>query len=113
MFIQKRRIVAEDEFDDVQTTPDAGADTIDDEGSVSIDPEATDLLFETDDVAQVIAEVTGEDVDVTVDDESGEVEFGVGDNVFTVTPEEDTEVLESRRIPRAKKKCESKYISCF
>ena len=41
--------------------------------------EAVDLLFETNDVAELIAEVTGEDVDVTADGEV--VEFSVGDEM--------------------------------
>ena len=95
---RRRRIVAEDEFEPMDTTqmPDEG----DGNGAVSVDPEATDLLFETDDVAQLLAEVTGQDVDVTVDDEADTVTFGVGENEFTVEPEGDEEVLESVRIPR-------------
>lgn len=57
-----------------------------------IAPEATDLLFEVEDVAQVIAEVTGEDVEVTADE--NEVTFAVGDETFTVEAEGDEEVVE-------------------
>ena len=56
----RRRVVkAEDELDVDDTPMPEG------EGDVSVDPEATDLLFEAEDVAQLVAEVTGEDVEVT------------------------------------------------
>ena len=54
------------------------------------------------DVAELIAEVTGEPVDVTVDD--SEVVFAVGDDEFTVTPEGDEEIVEqSTRIRKSEK----------
>lgn len=77
MYIQRRKITA-------------GED-----GEVAVAPEATDLLFEVEDVAQLVAEVTGQDVEVTADGD--QVEFGVGEDVYTVTAEEDTEVVESSR----------------
>lgn len=98
MFIRKRRIVAEDELD-AQMTPVEAPVEEEDAGEVTVDPEATELLFETDDVAQLVAEVAGQDVDVTVDDETGETIFAVGEDEFTVTPDEDVEVLESTRKP--------------
>lgn len=82
-----RRVVAEDEIVD---TPETSG-----EGEVNVEPEATDLLFETQDVAELLAEATGEPVDVTVDDETAEVTFGVGDQEITVAPEGDEEILES------------------
>lgn len=81
MFIQRRRITAA-------------------EGDTTVAPEATELLFETEDVANLLAEATGEDVEVTTSEEGDQVEFAVGEDVFTVTPDEDeTEVLESVRRP--------------
>lgn len=80
-----RRVVAEDEIVDMPETS----------GEVNVEPEATDLLFETQDVAELLAEATGEPVDVTVDDETAEVTFGVGDQEITVAPEGDEEILES------------------
>lgn len=72
---------------------------------VDVAPEATDLLFEADDVAELVAEVTGQDVTVEVDDEAGDVTFTVADEDFTVTPEEDTPLVEaSTRILRGSKK---------
>lgn len=88
MFIQRKRIVADEEMD---TTPVATAD---------VDPEATDLLFEAEDVAELIAEVAGEPVDVTVEDDS--VKFAVGDDEYLVEPEGDEEILEAVRLPRKK-----------
>lgn len=89
-----RRIVrAEDELD-VDDAP------VGDEGDVSVDPQATDLLFEAEDVAQLVAEVTGDDVEVTIDDENDNVAFAVGDDVYTVEPDEDIEVLESCKTPK-------------
>ena len=66
-------------------------------------PEATELLFETEDVAELLAEVTGEDVAVEATDEA--VEFTVGEeDVYTVEPEGDEEILEaSTRMKRAAK----------
>lgn len=88
MYIQRKRIVAEEE---VNTAPAATAE---------VDPEATDLLFEAEDVAELVAEVTGEEVEVTVEDDA--VIFAVGDDEFTVEPEGDEEILEAVRLPRKK-----------
>lgn len=79
MFIQKRKITAGEEVD--------------------VAPEATDLLFEADDVAELVAEVTDQEVAVETT-EDGDVEFTVGeDEVYTVTPDGDEEVLEAVRKP--------------
>lgn len=75
-----RRVVAEEEIDT-------------DTGSVSVDPEATELVFETEDVAELIAEVTGSDVEVVADE--NEVKFTVGDTDYTVQAEGNEEVLEA------------------
>lgn len=74
-----RRIVAEDE---VQTG-----------GNINVDPEATELVFETQDVAELIAEVTGNDVEVVADE--NEITFTVGDTDYTIESEGDEEVLEA------------------
>mgnify|MGYP003305232799 CR=1 FL=1 len=72
------------------------------EDEITVDEAATELLFEAEDVAELIAEVTGEPVDVTVDD--SEVVFAVGDDEFTVTPEGDEEIVEqSTRIRKSEK----------
>lgn len=67
-------------------------------GEVFVEPEVTDLLFETEDVADILAEATGEDVAVTSDPESEAVTFDVGGEEFEVTPEGDEEILESRNV---------------
>ena len=67
---------------------------------VDIAPEATDLLFEAEDVAQLVAEVTGEEVAVEADGDV--VEFTVGeDDVYVVEAEGDEEILESVKTPKA------------
>ena len=97
MFIQKRRIVAEDVIDEEVV------DDVMEEGEVEVAPEATDLLFEAEDVAELVAEVTGEAVEVNVEDDA--VTFAVGEDEFTVEAEGDEEILEaSRKVLRGKRK---------
>lgn len=69
---------------------------------VAVAPEAADLLFEAEDVAELIAEVTDKVVEVTADGD--EVTFAVGDaeagedvEEYAVTAEGDEEVLEASR----------------
>ena len=57
--------------------------------------EATDLLFEAEDVAQLISEITGEDVTVEVSEDGESVDFTVGDEVYTAQAEGDEELVES------------------
>lgn len=90
MFISKRRIFAADDIDDTNV-----ADT-------NVDPEASDLLFEAEDVAELVAEVTGQPVDVTADEDA--VTFAVGEDEYTVQAEGDEEVLEATRRPLKRKK---------
>lgn len=67
--------------------------------------EETDLLFEAADVAELLAEVTGESVDVTVQDDGESVDFAIGEDVYTIQAEGDEEVLEtSRRALAGKRK---------
>lgn len=67
-------------------------------------PEASELLFDTNDVADLVAEVTGEDVEVTAEDTS--VTFDVGEESFVVEAE-DAEAIEdvesSVRVSRRKR----------
>lgn len=72
------------------------------EPAVDVEPEASDLLFEAEDVAELIAEVTGDDVAVTAEDDI--VTFEVGEDEFTVSAEGDEEILESTRKPLKNKK---------
>ena len=78
MFVQKRRIVADEELDEV-----------------TVAPEASELLFEAEDVAELVAEVTGQPVDVTAEEDT--VVFTIGEDEFTVQAEGDEEVLEATR----------------
>lgn len=64
--------------------------------------EAAELLFEVEEVAELISNVTGEDVEVTTDGDTAE--FAVGDEVFTVEAEGTEEVLESSRIRKSAKR---------
>ena len=102
MFIQKRRIVAEDVIEDqVDDMPmEEGAE---DAAGVTVDPEATDLLFEAEDVAELVAEITGEPVEVNVEDDF--VTFAVGDSEYTIEAEGDEEILEaSTKIMKNKRR---------
>ena len=69
---------------------------------VAVAPEASDLLFEAEDVAELVAEVTGQPVDVVAEEDT--VTFTVGDQEFTVEAEGDEEVVESSvRFAKGKK----------
>ena len=108
MYINKnnrsRRVFADDEIDQEVQAP--VEDEMVDEGGegaeINVDPEATELLFETDDVAQLVAEVTEQPVDVVVDEDA--VVFTVGDVDYTVEPEGDEELLAAATRVRAGKK---------
>lgn len=56
-----------------------------------------ELLFEATDVADLLAEVTGEDVNMDMDDNV--VVFTIGEDEYTIEPEGDEEVLEAVRKP--------------
>ena len=64
--------------------------------------EAVELLFEAEDVAQLVADVTGEDVEVTADGET--VEFAVGDDTYVVEAEGTEEMLEASVSLKARNK---------
>ena len=81
----KGRIVAEDEID--------------------VAPEATDLLFEAEDVAELVAEVTGQPVEVTAEGDAVTFAVGEGEAIdeYTVTAEGDEELVESSVSVRGKR----------
>ncbi len=87
--------IIEDEIIDEEIPEGDFEENIEDQGEVFVDESASELLFETEDVAELVAEITGMDVDVTVDDEADSVTFGVGEEEYTITPEGDEEVVES------------------
>lgn len=101
-----RKIVkAEDEIeeiDDIDVDDDVDVD-FDDADFEDAPVEESEILFEAEDVAEVLAEATGEPVDYTVDDETTEVTFTVGENEITVTPEGDEEVVEESTRVRGRK----------
>jgi hypothetical protein len=96
MFISKnrKRIVADEEIDVNVDAPVEDVDVDIEEDEITVDEAATELLFETEDVAELVAEIAGEPVDVTVEDD-GTVTFAVGEDEFTVSPEGDEELLEA------------------
>lgn len=100
MFIQKRRIVAEETVD----APETGVTAPEADADVEVAPEATALLFETEDVAELLAEVTGEPVSVEAEDGDDTIKFTVGENEYTVEPDGDEEILEAVRKPLANKR---------
>lgn len=75
------------------------------EPEVVVEETATDLLFEAEDVAELLAEVTGEAVEVTAEEDS--VTFAVGENEFTVEPEGDEELLEAATSVKKVEKVEA------
>lgn len=93
----RRAIKAGEEFEDEMIDDAPVVDDVEDEvEDVEIAPEATELLFEVEDVAELVAEVTGEDV--TVDADENVVEFTIGDDeVYTVEPDDDAELVESAK----------------
>ena len=105
MFIQKKtkRVMAGEEVMEPNMEGEVVEEVVDGEGEVVVDPEATDLLFEAEDVAELVAEITGEAVEVSVTDD--EVEFAIGEDVYTVEAEGNEEILEaaSKKVLRGKR----------
>ena len=107
--LRRRAVKADEEFEDIEdidVVDDLPADDlpVDDipaeEAEVTVDEEASELLFEAEDVAELVSEVSGLPVDDTVDEY--DVTFTVGDDVFTVTPEGDEEIVEqSTRVRKS------------
>lgn len=93
MFIHKRKITAAEDIENEVV------ETVEEE--VDVAPEVEDVLFEAEDVAELVAEVTGEVVEVAADGD--DIIFTVGDDEFTVTPDEDAEYVESSKKAYGKK----------
>ena len=81
MFVSKKRtkrVTAGDELDTEVMEPEMDEDVVDDtpdaDEDVNVAPDATDLLFEAEDVAQLVAEVTGQPVDVDAAEDGNSVE---------------------------------------
>ena len=103
----RRFIRSDEDIEDIQV------DDIDVEEAPVAEEETfeEEILFEASDVAEVLAEVTGEPVDYTVDDETTEVTFTVGDDEITVTPEGDEEVVEESTRVRGRKIAASRRLA--
>lgn len=95
----RRRYVRAAEDDDAQIDETINVDDVDTDADVA--PEATDLVFEVQDVADLVSAVTDAPVDVDVADDGNSIDFTVGDDedaeVYTVEADGNEEVLESVR----------------
>ena len=87
---RSRKVMADEEFEDVNDVE------VVDDATVDVAPEASELLFEVQDVAELIAEVTEKPVEVTADEDT--VVFSVDGTEFTVEADGAEEVLESRKV---------------
>ena len=93
-----KAVKADEQVEDVEAPEDPEA------LEAEVAPEATELLFETEDVAQLLAEVTDEDVTVDVDDDTDEIVFTVADEEYTVAPDGEEELLEASTRIMGKKR---------
>lgn len=82
---RRRPVVAEETLDVEMDMPEESMDA------------PTELLFEATDVADLIAEITGEEVEMDMDDDV--VVYRVGEDEYTIEPEGDEEILEAVRKP--------------
>lgn len=85
---RRRRVMAGEDVQDF--------DDVADDATVEVAPEASELLFEAQDVAELVAEITEKPVEVTTDEDT--VVFNVDGTEFTVEADGTEEVLESRRV---------------
>ena len=98
----RRRVAASEEIEDMVETDVVEEPEVEVEEDIEIDPSATELVFETEDVAQLIAEITEEEVAVEADENA--VIFTVGDADYTVEPEGDEAILEAtKKVLKGKK----------
>lgn len=82
----KKKIVADDEI--MEQPVDQVADDVD------VEPAAAEMLFEAEDVADILAEVTGQPITVEVADDASQCVIGVGDDEFTIDAEDAEEINE-------------------
>ena len=94
---RRRYVRASD--DDAEIDETINVDDVDTDADVA--PEATDLVFEVQDVADLVSAVTDAPVDVDVADDGNSIDFTVGDDedaeVYTVEADGTEDVLESVR----------------
>lgn len=86
----------------VKAAEEIDEEVVEDVADVAVAPEASDLLFEAEDVAELLAEVTGQNVAVTAEED--QVTFEVGEDEYVVEAEEDVETLASTKKPLQNKK---------
>lgn len=86
----------------VKAAEEIEEEVVEDVADVAVAPEASDLLFEAEDVAELLAEVTGQNVAVTAEED--QVTFEVGEDEYVVEAEEDVETLASTKKPLQNKK---------
>lgn len=103
----RRMIRSDEEIDDIEMDD---IDLPDEDIDVEDEIQEEEILFEASDVAEILAEVTDEPVDYTVDDETTEVTFTVGDDEITVTPEGTEEVVEESTRVRGRKIAASRKV---
>ena len=106
----RRMIRSDEEIEEIDEIPAKDEIPVEDEDIDVVEDVEEEILFEASDVAEVLAEVTGEPVDYTVDDETCEVTFAVGDDEITVCPEGDEEVVEESTRVRGRKIAASKKM---
>lgn len=107
----RRFIRSDEDIEDIQVDDIDVEEAPVDEAPIEEETFEEEILFEAADVAEVLAEVTGEPVDYTVDDETTEVTFTVGDDEITVTPEGDEEVVEESTRVRGRKIAASQKLA--
>lgn len=88
----KKKIVADDEI--MEQPVDQVADE-----DVAVEPAAAEMLFEAEDVADILAEVTGQPITVEVADDASQCVIGVGDDEFTIDAEDAEEINEGEPAP--------------
>ena len=99
----KKKIVADDEI--MEKPVDQVADD-----EVAVEPAAAEMLFEAEDVADILAEVTGQPITVEVADDASQCVIGVGEDEFTIDAEDAEQINEAEPAPKEEPVAESKKI---
>ena len=82
------------------------------EVEVEVTPQAGEFLFETEDVAELLAEVTEEEVIADINPDEDTIVFTVGDEEYIVEPEGNEEVLEASTKVRNRKAYKHRVNAC-
>lgn len=91
----KKKIVADDEI--MEQPVDQVTDDVD------VEPAAAEMLFEAEDVADILAEVTNQPITVEVADDASQCVIGVGDDEFTIDAEDAEVINEDEPAPAEEK----------